>query len=140
MDSLVEKLSSNHESDFNEGLREVARRADSGDNGVVLSMREAIRIRSGKSVVSFYKPGIVMTRGMDRYTEARARILELARKQSLLEDTELSGSLISAINTAFDAYTMLGVLMEIDEMGKKSEVYAFKLLYNEMLYSLRFHV
>ena len=136
---LVEKLISNYEPDFLDGLREAVGRADSGDYRAVEAMREAMRLRSGKGSVSFYSPG-VMIAGMDRYLEAKPKILELARRQALLEDPEHSGDLIAALNTISDASTMSGVLHEIYRMGKKSEGFAFQLLFNEMRCSARFRV
>ncbi|HYL84555.1 MAG TPA: hypothetical protein VE263_09990 [Candidatus Angelobacter sp.] len=137
---LVTKLTSNREPDFLDGLREAVGRADSGDYQALEAIREAIRLRSGKAKVAFYKPAIVMTKGMDRYIEAKPKILELARRQALLEDPERSGDLISALNSMSDAQTMRGALHEIYAMGKPSEGYAFQLLFNELRCSARFRV
>lgn len=137
IDQLVEKLVSNYESDFLDGLREAVGRADSGDYTAVEAMREAMRIRSGKNIVSFYSPGIVMTMGFDRYLDAESKILELAKSQALLKDPEQSGDLIMALNTVSDANTMRDVLHKIYALGNKSEGFAFQLIFNEMRCSAR---
>lgn len=142
---LVDKLISQDEPEFLDGLREAVGRADSGDHEAVEAMREALRIRSGKSKLSLYRSGIVMATGpglgMGRYAEARAKILELAERHAFLEDPEHSGDLISALTVSIsDANEMLVLLRDIYAVGNKSDGHIFQLLFNELRCSAKLGV
>lgn len=55
---LVAGLVSNDESTFLTSLQQAVAQAEGGDYEGIRSLREAIRIRSGKAPVDFYQPGI----------------------------------------------------------------------------------
>lgn len=130
---LVEKLISNDESTFLNGLTEAVEIADSGNYSGVETMQKAIKIRSGKTNINFFKPGIRTSFGeIDFGKEAKAKILELARRKALLEDVYLSGDLISKFNY-FGGHGELSLLLEeVYRIGGDSQGHAFQLLFNEM--------
>ncbi len=76
IDRIVQKLVSQHDTIFGEGLTEVL--AIPASNPVRLrAIREAIRIRSGKGEVSFYEPNVdgLIVRDGDAMMDERALIL-----------------------------------------------------------------
>jgi hypothetical protein len=134
---LVKKLISNDDTTFVGGLREAVGHADSGDYGAVEAIQEAMRIRSGRSSVSFYKPGISARRG-SALVEAKPKLLELAKRQALLEDPARSGDLVSWLLSSAEPDEMKGLIRDIFRLGKASEAYALQLLIYELRYSARF--
>jgi len=138
-DPLVRKLLSTDKLSFLAGLREAVIRADTGDYEAVRAMREAMTVRSGKRQVSFYEPGIVMTKSFDRYAEARSMIVDLAKRRALLENPKHSGDLISAFVFLNDQDALQSLLHEIYAVGGQSEGCAFQLIFNELRCSARFN-
>jgi hypothetical protein len=137
-DPLVGKLISNDEPVFLAGLTEAVGIGNSGDRGAaVAAMREAIRLRSGKSVVSFYTPGLRSGSGMDllnRMTEAGPKLLSLASSQSILADPQRTGELITAFMPN-GAPAISALLSQIYKLGGPSEGFAFQLVFNELVQS-----
>lgn len=132
-DSLVEMLASDEESVFQAAMNEAVNIADSSDGYGVELMRNAIKIRTGKENVSFYEPGMVLTKA-GRYENARKLIVELARRKALLDDVYHSGDLISAFMFTADpdGEDARGLLSEILSQGGISESHTFQLLFNEL--------
>lgn len=136
--TLLDKLTSDNESIFQAGMNEAVSIADSGNSYGVEVMREAIKIRAGNDNISFYEPGMVLTE-VERYTEARSMIIELVKKNALLDDVYHSGDLISAFMFTANSYgeDARALLDEIVLTGGPSEGHAFQLLFNELRCSSR---
>lgn len=140
IDPLLRSLISNNEPEFLEGLTVACQSANEGHYFAVDAMREAIKIRSGKEYVTFYQPGIIITKGLDnRPFMAREKILELAKRNALLEDVEFSGDMITAFSTSYSDNELVKLLDEVYKAGGPSEGYAFQLLKNELKYSAKFN-
>ena len=136
--ALVENLTLDDESVFQAAMNKAVSMADSGNTNGVEAMRKAIRIRAGNDNISFYEPGTVLTK-VERYTEARSVIIEVVRRNALLDDVYQSGDLISAFMFTADSSgrDARALLNEIVQIGEPSESHAFQLLFNELRCSSR---
>ena len=132
---LAADLVSNHEPTFLKALQQAVSLSEAGDYEGVRAIREAIRIRSGKKTVSFYKPGVRMGFGdvlLDRYSKAQETVLKLVKKRALLKDPAVSGEWITALMMSMDSFALQNLVREIFWLGGPSAGFEFQLLYNEL--------
>jgi hypothetical protein len=134
-DPLVAKLLSNSEQDFLAGLKEAVRKADAGKHEGIKAIREAIRIRSGKEKITFYKAKlgmVIVTNPAIANLLAREEILDLAKRHALLLDPKESQRLISSILYISDNDDLSNLVKEIFRKTKPRDGYEFQLLYHEL--------
>jgi hypothetical protein len=134
--ALVDKLVSDINSTFIEGLTEAVARGNHGDNTGVDAIREAIRLRSGASVVQFYEPSPVI-RNVAGLVDARDEIIQLAKEHRLLDDVRKTGQLIISFSILSDQAGLQRLMREIYEAGSEREGNAFQLVYNELQISAK---
>ena len=139
---LVADLVSNHEPTFLKALQQAVTLSERGDYEGVRAIREAIRIRSGKKTVSFYKPGVRTGSGdmlLNRYAQAQEKILGLVKKDALLKDPAFSGEWITALMLSLDGFALQNLVREIFQLGGLKAGFEFQLLYNELRSSAKWN-
>lgn len=129
---IVRKLVSQSEAAFGEGQTEVLAIPE-GDPVRLRTIREAIRVRSGRVEVLFYEPIIEdpTVRGGDEILDAREQILRLAQSKSLLDDPRASGNLLSAFLTLHGFQGVVDLAHKVLEVGGLDQFQAYQLLYNQ---------
>ena len=130
---LVAMLVSNDEPTFLDGFRQAVSFAPKGDPTGLEAMKEAIRRRSGQHNAILYEPrsGVLIASG-SYVSNARRRLLRLARKKRLLRDPYETGKLISAFLFINDREGLDDLLQEIFAVGGAEQGYVFQLLFNQM--------
>lgn len=128
---LVSELMSKNLSIRHEALKEVFALLKAGDSRGLLALEEAIRIKSGRRNVKFFKPGFTV-RMMTDYARARDSIIELAQRHALLADPEASGNQISAFLTFYGEEMVHDLAKRVQEVGGEDQEHALELLLNQM--------
>jgi hypothetical protein len=131
VDNLVAKLTSPDEADFLQGLSEATSLAQRGKLVGLQALNEAIQQKSGRKNIQFYEPGLV-DRDIGEIEHASERILELAKRHALFEDSELSGRLISMCLPILGVEGLGRLCDQVQTVGGTEQFRAFQLLYNQM--------
>ena len=130
-EELVERLLSTEETVRNQAITQATGLVEDGNREGLNALAEAIRRKAGKSTCRFYEPGVAMYSASEIGSAPR-ELVRLASKQSLLNDVEKTGQLISASRAAGGYDTLQQIAAAVTRAGGDDQYHALQLIYSHI--------
>lgn len=134
-------LLSDDETTFQTALKKSIEMAERGDQDGLKWIRDSIKVRAMKSKVEFFKAGVQVSQGLDRYLDryanAAEKLLDICTQGALLDDVWASGNLISALAYWGGSEGLKDLVYKISCSGNASQAIALLLILNEIRLSAR---
>ena len=74
---------------------------------------------------------------LNRFTQAKANVLDLVKRRALLEDPRVTGDHVTALMFSSDAAALQNFVMEVFQAGGARAGFEFQLIYHELRSSAR---